>query len=182
MNKSHLEIGSWIAGIVSAIVAVIALMWQPKPEAVSQPSTQTVTTNEPSPKHVKPTPQTSSTESSNVPALGAKSKQIAHCPTKAAIIAASGKAEDISYYDERNKVYVSLVQDATCLNDFDLAKTIAGKISYYDIRNSAYKAIIDAALLEGKIEIADAVADEISYYDQRNAAKQKIINAIRASR
>jgi|GEM_PF-6205869 len=120
-------------------------------------------------------------ESSNV-SVDVKYKQIAPCPTKAAIIAASSKAEDISYFDERNKVYVSLVHDAICLNDFDLAKTTAGKISYFDIRNSAYKAIIDAALLKGKIEIADAVADEISYYDQRNAAKQKVINAIRVLR
>jgi hypothetical protein len=183
MSRRILEPASWIAGIVSAIIAIVALFWPPKTEPASQATITDVKktqigsslSDQHSVISTEPTaPVAAASNTSNGPTVT--------CPEKKAVVAAAEKAGDLSAYDERNEVYVSLVKDALCLHDFELAKYVAQKISAYDSRNGAYESIVDAALQDGLVTVADATADSISAYDQRNAAKKKVISAIRASK
>lgn len=178
MNRSPLERASWIAGIVSAAVAVWVLLFQSsssaeKPVADSPSQSQTMI--------AKPMGTPAATTGTSVtPTSTAISKTpVGACPTRQVIQETQKQAGNLSGYGARDEAYNVSVEDALCIGDLQLATELAGKLSSYGSRDAAYAKILDAAISSSNMELAEKLATNMSSYRARDDARRRIINAMR---
>lgn len=182
MDRSPLEKASWIAGIVSAFIAVWALFpsslehqtasSQPltgmsKPSKVGAPDSPVhQVTNSP-----LPTPQSEEfTEKPN------------DCAGYGAIDGMRKQASALSNYAARDTAYVDLVDEALCLDDLPLALEFARSASSFEQRDRLYSKVLDAALRFNQIDIAGTIAGKMSSFNARDNARQRIMAALRKPR
>lgn len=178
MNRSPLEKASWIAGVVSAAVAVWVLLFPSSNSAeksFATPPSQSQTsvserTNTAVPKigaTVTPTPTVIFR-----PLAGA-------CPTREAIQSTKKQAGGLSSYGARDEAYNILVEDALCIGDLQLAAELAGSLSSYNGRDVAHAKVLDSAISSNNMELAEKLAASMSSYAARDDARRKIINSLR---
>ena len=179
MDRSPLEKASWIAGIVSAVVAIWVMAFpsgQPKEDT---PRGSPMSTAAPQSEPMPAPPQALTGPISAVPAASASSSQACTNPT--AIATLRKQASLMSTYDARDAAYRPLVSDAICLNDLNLAVEIASLASTYARRDELYQRILDAAISTNNKELAEKLAGLMSTYASRDEARKKIMTALRGT-
>ena len=174
MNKRPpLETASWVAGIASAIVAIV--VWLKPPSAESSP------TQPPSPNALAaPSPT-----KLPVPADGASAVSSPRPPStrwSCAAVAADlqpawESARKISYVSPRDAALADVARSALCLQDYALFHQIAAEVNYVTPRDQLYGDAVDFALGIGKFELAEQFASKISYVTPRDVARARIAGA-----
>ena len=184
-QKSLLERASWIAGIVSAILA--AYLWlapqknpgETQPEAKAQQQSPPVRA-QPAPMQTLPvspprTADATPTQGEATSGVGAATV----CPTTESIQLALKQASALSTYSSRDEAYSVLVGDALCLGNLELVYSIAANISSYDGRDKEYTRVFAVAISQGKLDLAEKVAGNFRSYAKRDSARKQILDAIR---
>jgi hypothetical protein len=176
MNRPLLEKASWIAGILSALVAIWVVAFpsgQAKEEVNKPPAAKTV---QPQSTAI-PTPiETSVPLSTSI--AGAKNSDTT-CVGTEVILALLKQASNMSTFDARDSAYRSLVADAVCINDLDLATRIANLSSTYATRDELYQQVLDAAITTNNSQLVDRLPGLMSTYKARDEARKKIMTALR---
>lgn len=166
MDRHPLERASWIAGIVSAIVAVVVWLAPSKSVPEGAEPMKAVSASQ---KHAVATPS---------PAADSKtvSKQYgtAANPELAAQVALAGT---IYGPDARNAAYVKIIDQALAMSDYALTQDVVGKLYGPDFRNRQYVKAIDQAIAQNRLEVAAELAPKIYGLDARNAAITRILDA-----
>lgn len=173
-DRSMLEKASWVAGIVSAAVAIIVwLKPSPTEPAIAHPL-QWVG---PAKKVEEHKPTTSSvTQQEKAPAQLPASAKSWSCEGVATDLQpAFDTARKISYTDPRNSAFLSLARKALCFENYPMFEQAAGQISYTDVKNQAFLDAVDVALDARNFDMANKYADSISYTDLANKARARIV-------
>jgi hypothetical protein len=178
MNRSILERASWIAGIVSAVIA--ALVWFFPPSNSAEKSNRVL----PSQSQTRDASSMGSSLPAVVPpgtppASATPPTSADTCPTKQVIQDAQKQVGNLSTYGARDEAYSTLFGDALCIGDLELATQLAGQLSSYSGRDTLYGKVLDAAILSNKLELTEKLAGSMSSYNARDAARRKIIDALR---
>lgn len=171
MERSRLERASWIAGIVSAIVAVVALIASSKsgkvsPDMKAPEARQSVSKSEVSIPNSEPPIST--------PML--------QCGTNETIAEGIKVVETISSPIVRDSAYGKLIDSALCIENIALAGGIAARVSSPFARDSQYGKIVEKAAAFEKPQEALTFTDKISSPFARDSAKRKLVEALNQKR
>jgi hypothetical protein len=171
MERSLLEKASWMAGIVSALIAVWLLI-SPADKDASKP---------PPINAVLPAAPTQLIESSRQ-STNLKPIDLNPCPTVDSTEAAYKTAQALSTFAQRDAAYIGLVENALCRSHLDMAKKITDEISTFKGRDEQYQKIV-VALIEAKDYAgAEKIIEKISTFSARDEARHKIIESARKKR
>lgn len=171
MERSRLERASWIAGIISAIVAVVALIASSKSEKVDL--------------DIKAPEASQSVSKSGVSASESKpptSTPTLQCGTNETIAEGIKVAQTISSSIARDSAYGKLIDSALCIENIALSGGIAARVGSSIARDSQYGKIVEKAVVLGKAQEAMTFADNISSSIMRDTAKRKLIEALNQKR
>lgn len=166
MKKNPLEIGSWIAGIISAVIALYLLF-------------PTAGTKEKSPldsnqQIEKAQIMKKEPEEPRSDTMGSMVNQ-KPCRSENEIREMFKLAGTLSTYNKRDIAYQKIIAECLCSSSFELASKAASYLSTYEKRDESYSAIIDAAIMNRDIQTATELSSKLSTYDKRDAAKNKIL-------
>lgn len=167
MYRHPLELASWIAGIVSALVAVIVWLAPEKSSTEeSGPKTQASMT--------QAADRGRSTSGPNPPQ---KTKPDAKGFSSDYLSSQLALADAVYGTDPRNSAYVKIIDQALERNDFSSAKKIIAKVYGTDLRNREYIRTIDQAIAQKRLEDAEELASQIYGTDARNAVLGRLLDA-----
>lgn len=178
MGRSPLEKASWIAGIISAVIAVWALL--PSNSARTEASSQTSTQIREQSKAGAPPNSLVHQVSPRATSLSEDVKAQPHdCAGRGAIDGMRKQAAALSSYAARDTAYADLVDEALCLDDLPLASEFARSASSFEQRDRLHSKVLDAALRLNQIGIAETIAGQMSSFNSRDDARQRIMAALR---
>ena len=170
MNRSFLERASWLAGIISALIALI--VWVGSLPSHKQPTNseqKSVPTVEDA-KLTKEQPKKTLPElSENKVAARWLCNDIAQD-----LQPAFDAAKNITYYANKDDAMLQLARKALCIQNYQIFEKAASEISYYETRDQAYVDGVDFTLGLRKYDLAKKYAALISYYDTRDTAMTRI--------
>lgn len=169
MDRHPLERASWIAGIISAVVAVIIWLAPQKSSTEDRDPKAQASTSQAAGGGTSmpaPTPQVSP---KTVPQAGRVSGD--YLSSQLAL------ADAIFGTDPRNAAYVKIIDQALERNDYASAKKIIAKVFGTDPRNREYIKTIDQAIAQDRLEVAEELAPEIFGTDARNAVLRRLLDA-----
>lgn len=166
MDRHPLERASWIAGIVSAIVAVVVWLAPPKSTPEGQEPKQAAPAPQEAPAAVAP----SASDQKTTPIRSGTATNPELAPQVALADAIYGP-------DARNAAYAKIIDQALAKNDYAFAKDVIGKLYGPDFRNRYYVKAIDQAIAENRLEIAEEMAPKIYGPDARNAVLSRLLEA-----
>ncbi len=170
-----LEKASWIAGIISAVIAVYAILpatHNPKPTELTQ---QRETDN-----YKKPDDRNKEAAASTEIKSFADIKIPAPCQDNPNLSGAIKMAESIYQTDARDKTFISLVHDALCAEKYDLALKTATQIYTTKTRDDCLYSSIEFLILKNDMTTANRFAENIYTTTIRDRAKQAIIVGIKS--
>lgn len=172
MDRHPLELSSWIAAIVSAIVTVVVWLAPSKsaPEGAEPKKAVLVPQEHSIASPSSPSSPSSASDSKTV----SKQSETAANPELAAQVAL---ADAIYGPDARNAAYVKIIDQALAMNDYALTRNVIGKLYGPDFRNRQYVKAIDQAIARNRLEVAEELAPKIYGPDARNAAISRILDA-----
>jgi hypothetical protein len=166
MNKHPLERASWIAGIVSAIVAVVVWLAPPKSASEGAEPKKTASVSQVNSAAIA----SSASDSTTAP----KQSEMAANPELTSQVAL---ADAIYGPDARNAAYVKIIDQTLARNDYALTRDIIGKLYGPDFRNRQYLRTIDQAITQNRLEVAEELAPKIYGPDARNAVLSRLLDA-----
>ena len=170
-DRSILEKASWVAGIVSAVVAIVVWL---KPSPTEPAIAQSLQLVAPATKVEQHKSETSSvTQQEKTPAQFPVSAKSWSCEAVATDLQpAFETARKITYTNPRNTAFISLARKALCFENYPMFEQAAGQISYTDVKNQAFLDAVDVTLEVRKFDMANKYADSISYTDLANKARE----------
>ncbi|ALO34759.1 hypothetical protein CMT41_08560 [Colwellia sp. MT41] len=175
-NKHPLEIGAWLATIISSGIALYFLFPLSNSEVikVDKPRVEL---------HQQAPSQEKNPSSGNVNKIKQVKSHVKfitekECSTKEALISKYKLSRTLSTYDKRDSAYAYLIDEYLCHNDFEEAMNIASKLSTYDLRDDNYMKIIKSLVLVKITPLAIELSSKLSTYDKRDEAKRIIINGV----
>jgi hypothetical protein len=166
-KRSNLEKASWVAGIVSAIIAAYAL-YKPDPQTPQKPIS------------VSPVAKATEGASSNVSLDKTTSEPTVEkkengCLAEFGSLAdALRSAQMINTTAIRDGAYADIAQRALCLKDQELFEEAVKRIYTTIIRDQAYMHGVDHYLKEKNREMSTALAQRIYQTTLRDIALAKI--------
>lgn len=175
MNRSLLERSSWIAGIVSAGIAIWVLLFPPSSseERLASPSLKQEQSSISS--HVD---ISRAMPSAAMPATIEKGSPHV-CPEKGSIQNAKKQADDLLSYSAHDEAYNLLIDDALCIGDLKLAIELSSGIFSYGGQDVAYAKVLDMAISAKDMELSERIAAMMNSYNAQDNARRKIINSLR---
>jgi len=170
--RPFLEIASWVAGIASAIIAIVVWL---------KPSTSEQAPIAQKPQQVASVPSPKS-------GVGATTVKIDVSPPENSpntrwscegvasdLQPAFAAAQNIYYTAQRDDAYLSLARKALCLENYAMFDEVAKKIYYTAQRDQAYGDAVEFALGVCKFELAEDFAKKIYYTASRDAARARAV-------
>jgi hypothetical protein len=175
MERHFLEKASWVAGIVSAVIALV--IWIKPDNSVSiLPPKQKQESVLPAPTPINPKEVAKGPEETTQAATTHNSFARWSCENIAHDLEpAYEAARKISYTDPRDKAFLSLARKALCLENYEMFERAAKQIAYTDPRDKAYGDAVDFTLNLRKFDLAEKYAKNIAYTDPRDAAMARIV-------
>lgn len=172
MLRPFLEIASWVAGIVSALVAVWLFLVPTDKDTVRAAASATVAP--------KPLPSSEALQSPKpLEEVADISSVVATCPTIEAIEAALNTVQALSTFSRRDAGYVRLLDDALCRADLALAERITALMSTSSARDAGYHKIVRRMIVVGDFVGAEKVVVKLSTFSARDNARHAIVEGIR---
>jgi hypothetical protein len=167
MNRHPLELASWIAGILSAVVAVIVWL-----------TPQKSSTEETHPK-VQASITQATSGGNNAPSLQPPRKERPESESLPSDYLSSqlALADAIYGIDLRNAAYVKIIDQALERNDYASAKKIIAKIYGWEPRNLEYIKTIDQSIAQNRFEVAEELTPQIYGIDARNTVLGRLLDA-----
>jgi hypothetical protein len=170
--RPFLEIASWVAGIASAIIAIVVWL---KPSAseqapIAQKSQQIAPAPSPNGGVGEPPAQVGASPPVRSPNTRWSCEGVAS-DLQPAFVA----AQNIYYTGPRDEAYLSLARKALCLENYPMFDEVAKKIYYTAQRDQVYGDAVDFALNVRKFELAENFAKKIYYTAQRDAARARVV-------
>jgi hypothetical protein len=167
MDRHPLERASWIAGIVSAVVAVIVWL-APQKSSIEGTSAKAQASITQADDRSTDRPDSQPSQKTKSEATGLSND---HLSSQLAL------ADAIYGTDPRNSAYVKIIDQALERNDYASAKKIIAKVYGTDPRNREYIRTIDQAIAQNKLEVAEDLAPQIYGADARNAVLGRLLDA-----
>lgn len=170
-----LEKASWIAAIVSAIVAVYTIFGSPQ---FGHKETQLTTHDNENKAQQK--------INSDSALLIHKIKQTSEisfppsCQDNTHLLESINTAQSIYDSNERDSAYVSLVFDALCADKFDVALDTVSKIQDSTIRDNCRFCSVEFLIHKDNYDYANRFAEKIYDSTVRDKAKRVIIEEVRS--
>lgn len=170
MKQSILERASWIAGIVSAAIALIAWLGPFSYQQQKDNPDQKII-------HSKEAIETRSTPKSVAKVLGeTKIDERWSCDgVSHDLQPAFEAARGISYSSRKDETMISIARKALCIQNYQLFEQAANEISYSSRRDQAYVDGVDFTLNSKKFTLAEKYAAKISYSSTQDAARKRIV-------
>lgn len=172
--KTGLEKASWIAGIISAAIAIYAALPSQKTADSNSPSVRNeITASAPTVKKDEP-PMAKSVMTLadiRIPPV---------CEPNVNLKESIKTAGTIYSATERDRTYASLVHDALCSNEIDLALNTASKIYVATSRDDCLYRCVEFLIHKENPHAATAFAEKIYTATVRDKAKQAIIVGMKA--
>lgn len=174
MQRPFLERASWLAGIVSAVIAVV--VWlnpsSTEPAQVGQKNVQSVPPSVPKENaEAKVTTTNSSAAFDQKPVITRWSCDGVASDLQPALAA----AKNIYYTESRDDAFLDLSRKALCLENYSLFEEAAGRIYYTEKRDGAYSDGVDFVLGVRKFDLAEKLAGKIYYTAKRDAARARVV-------
>ncbi len=173
----RLEKASWIAAIISAVVALYAIF-----PGVALKDRLSSLTSRPeasfdSKKTDKPVTQQPHPEVKDLPDIEIPPP----CQENAHLQETINTAGTIYNTDQRDKAYASLVYDALCAGKYDLALETTAKIYTTTIRDETYYRAVEFLTLKSDVKYANRFAEQIYTTSVCDRAKQVIIVGMKST-
>lgn len=172
MDRPKLERASWIAGIISAVLALVALLspgrqeYSITPQPISVPSPKPTSSNveaQVTTQSVTPTGPTPSTSG---------------CTTTESITEGIRVAKTISSSIARDNAFAKLVRSSLCNNDIELARSIAVQVNSSVAKDNLLGKIVEQAASIERTTEALKIADEISSSTARDNIKHRLLDSL----
>jgi hypothetical protein len=164
MSNHPLEKASWIAGIVSAVVAII--VWLAPSQSTSNDAKQSVHQSSDTPVG-KDRPSSNAASQSIPPTAG----------TQTNLSALLSTADQLYGVDNRNLAYSKIFEKALAQNNYAFATKVVDKAYGVDIRNKLYMKAIDQAISQNRVDLAEPLIEKLYGVGPRNAAINKVLDA-----
>ena len=170
--RPFLEIASWVAGIASAIIAIVVWLKPGISEQapIAQKSQQIASVPSPKGGVGEPLVQIGVSPPESSPNTRWSCEGVA-----SDLQPAFAAAQNIYYTAQRDEAYLSLARKALCLENYPMFDEVAKKIYYTAQRDQAYGDAVDFALSVRKFELAENFAKKIYYTAQRDAARARVV-------
>jgi hypothetical protein len=172
MDRPKLERASWIAGIISAVLALVGLLL---PAHHEQPNSQQPIAA-PSPKPTSSNAEAQATTQSATPTDPTPSVSV--CITTESITEGIRVAKTISSSIARDNAFAKLALSSLCNNDIELAHSIAALVNSSFHRDNLLGKIVERAAAMGRPTEALKIAEEMSSSTARDNVKYRLLDAL----
>lgn len=169
MDRHPLERASWVAGIVSALVAVIVWLAPQKSSTEERAPQAQPTSTQVAGGNTSPKASSQQVIQKAVPKEEGLSGD--YLSSQLAL------ADSIFGTDLRNEAYVKIINQALERNDYASAKKVIDMLFGTDLRNREYLRTIDQALSQNRLDVAEELTPKIFGTDARNAVLMRTLDA-----
>jgi len=174
MERHFLEKASWVAGIVSTVIALAVWIKPDNSASALSPKQQVNVAPAPTPIGSKETVKFPDEKTQLVATPNASTRW--SCEGIAPNLEpAYEAAKKISYTNPRDKAFLTIARKALCLENYEMFERAAKQIGYTDPKDEAYGDAVDFTLNLRKFDLADKYAKQIAYADPRDAAMARIV-------